>query len=126
MFDNPSAKVKHFIDAMLETGMLPAFACFDVSIVHWVKIYGLTGMYHRLPEDNFVMGVASGVSAGGDLLSSCSGSSCGARSGRPRRLATPTSGLRINARPSGSTPFEAGWKTGFTCLVAAWGRRTRR
>ena len=68
VFDNLSAKVKHFIDAMLETGMLRAFACFDVGIVHRVKIYGLTGMHHRLPEDKLVMAVASGVPAGGDLL----------------------------------------------------------
>ena len=64
VFDNLPAKVKHFIDAMLETGMLPALKCFDVSIVRWVKMYRLTGMYHRLPKDKLVMGVALGVALG--------------------------------------------------------------
>ena len=68
VFDNLPAKVKHFIDAMLETGMLPALKCFDVSIVRWVKMYRLTGMDHRLPKDKLVMGVALGVPAEADLL----------------------------------------------------------
>ena len=62
------AKVKDFIDVMLETGTLPEFECFDVGIVRCVEMYVQTGMYQGLPEYNFVMGVASGMPADPDLL----------------------------------------------------------
>jgi len=69
LFDNQPAKVKDFIDVMLETGTLPEFECFDVGIVRCVEMYVQTGMYtERLPEYNFVMGVESGMPADPDLL----------------------------------------------------------
>ncbi len=67
VFDNPASKVKDFIDVMNEVGIIPEFECFDVGIVRSVGLYIENGMIDHA-DYNFVMGVASGMPADGDLL----------------------------------------------------------
>ena len=68
VFDNPPAKVKDFIDAMMDVNCLPEFECFDVGIVRSVEMYQRVGMYSGPLEYNFVMGVASGMPTDPELL----------------------------------------------------------
>jgi uncharacterized protein (DUF849 family) len=68
VFDNPVAKVQQFLQVMAETGTHPEFECFDVGIVRSVGMYLKAGMFHGVPEYNFVMGVASGMPCDADLL----------------------------------------------------------
>jgi len=67
VFDNPVEKVKAFLDVMAETGTLPEFECFDVGIARSVGMFRKAGMTQHV-DYNFVMGVASGMPADGDLL----------------------------------------------------------
>ncbi|MCK9202736.1 MAG: 3-keto-5-aminohexanoate cleavage protein, partial [Gallionella sp.] len=67
VFDNPVEKVKAFLDVMAETGTLPEFECFDVGIARSVAMFRKAGMTKHV-DYNFVMGVASGMPADGDLL----------------------------------------------------------
>jgi uncharacterized protein (DUF849 family) len=67
VFDNPVEKVKAFLDVMAETGTLPEFECFDVGIARSVEMFRKAGMTQHV-DYNFVMGVASGMPADGDLL----------------------------------------------------------
>ncbi len=67
VFDNPVEKVKGFLDVMAETGTLPEFECFDVGIARSVSMFRKAGMTKHV-DYNFVMGVASGMPADGDLL----------------------------------------------------------
>jgi len=67
VFDNPVEKVKAFLDVMAETGTLPEFECFDVGIARSVSMFRKAGMTQHV-DYNFVMGVASGMPADGDLL----------------------------------------------------------
>jgi len=67
LFDNPVSKVKAFLDAMSECGARPEFECFDVGIVRSVGLYIENGIVEK-GQYNFVMGVASGMPADGDLL----------------------------------------------------------
>lgn len=67
VFDNPVEKVSAFLDVMRETGARPEFECFDVGIVRSAGMYRRAGMADRL-DYNFVMGVASGMPADGELL----------------------------------------------------------
>jgi uncharacterized protein (DUF849 family) len=68
VFDNPVAKVQHFLDVMAECGTHPEFECFDVGIVRSVGMYLQAKMFGGVPEYNFVMGVASGMPCDADLL----------------------------------------------------------
>lgn len=68
VFDNPVEKVARFLEAMTETGAVPEFECFDVGIVRSVGLYVDHGMAPRVPDVNFVMGVASGMPADTALL----------------------------------------------------------
>ena len=70
VFDNPVAKVQQMLDVMRETGTHPEFECFDVGIVRCVAMYLQAGMLEpgRVPELNFVMGVASGMPCDAELL----------------------------------------------------------
>lgn len=68
LFDNAVEKVNDYLKVMKTTDTLPEFECFDVGIVRCVGMYAQTGMYHRTPQYNFVMGVASGQPADPDLL----------------------------------------------------------
>jgi 3-keto-5-aminohexanoate cleavage enzyme len=68
LFDNPVSKVQAFLDAMKDGGARPEFECFDVGIVRCVGMYRQTGMYHHMPQYNFVMGVASGMPTDPELL----------------------------------------------------------
>ena len=67
LFDNPVDKVRAYLDAMMETGALPEFECFDVGIVRSVGMYVENGMAERA-QYNLVMGVASGMPVDADLL----------------------------------------------------------
>jgi 3-keto-5-aminohexanoate cleavage enzyme len=67
VFDNPVEKVSDMLAVMKETGALPEFECFDVGIVRSVGLYLENGMCPSA-QYNFVMGVASGMPADGDLL----------------------------------------------------------
>ena len=71
VFDNPVAKVQHFLDVMAECGTHPEFECFDVGIVRAVGMFVKNGMLKPemgRPEYNLVMGVASGIPCDADLL----------------------------------------------------------
>ncbi len=67
LFDNPVEKVAAMLDAMAEHGAMPEFECFDIGIVRSVGMFIDNGMAER-PDYNFVMGVASGMPADGELL----------------------------------------------------------
>ncbi|MBO6718606.1 MAG: 3-keto-5-aminohexanoate cleavage protein [Rhizobiaceae bacterium] len=67
LFDNPVEKVTAFLEAMGEAGSLPEFECFDTGIVRSVGMYVANGMA-ATAQYNFVMGVASGMPADGELL----------------------------------------------------------
>ena len=67
VFDNPVEKVKAMLDVMRETGALPEFECFDVGIARSVELYRQNGMCESA-QYNYVMGVASGMPADGELL----------------------------------------------------------
>ena len=67
LFDNQVDKVQEMLDAMVESGTLPEFECFDVGIVRSVGLYQENGMAEHI-DYNFVMGVASGMPADPDLL----------------------------------------------------------
>jgi len=68
VFDNPVAKIQQYLDVMNELHIHPEFECFDVGIVRSVGMYLKAGMFHGVPEVNFVMGVASGMPCDVDLL----------------------------------------------------------
>ena len=68
VFDNPVAKIQQYLDVMNELHIHPEFECFDVGIVRSVGMYLKAGMFHGVPEVNFVMGVASGMPCDADLL----------------------------------------------------------
>jgi len=68
LFDNPVEKVQAFLGAMVETGALPEFECFDTGIARCVEMYARTGLYRGHLDYNFVMGVESGMPADPDLL----------------------------------------------------------
>lgn len=68
VFDNPVEKVSAYLDVIYRTGAVPEFECFDVGIVRSVDLYRQTGMVKRVPQYNFVMGVASGMPVDADLL----------------------------------------------------------
>ncbi len=68
LFDNPVDKVKAMLDVMNELGIHPEFECFDVGIVRSVAMYQQAGLFHGVPELNFVMGVASGMPCDAELL----------------------------------------------------------
>src|SRR5260370_25265574 len=68
MFDNAVEKVQDYLDVMKDVDTVPEFECFDVGIVRCVGMYRQTGMYSGPLEYNFVMGVASGMPAGPELL----------------------------------------------------------
>lgn len=68
LFDNPVDKVRAYLDVMNETDTKPEFECFDTGIVRCVAMYVKNGMYKKLPQYNFVMGVDSGMPAEPDLL----------------------------------------------------------
>jgi uncharacterized protein (DUF849 family) len=68
LFDNPVEKVQAFLAAMVETGALPEFECFDTGIVRCVGMYARTGLYLGHLDYNFVMGVESGMPADPELL----------------------------------------------------------
>ena len=68
LFDNTPQKVQHFIDAITGAGSVPEFECFDTGIVRSVGMYQANGMFKGTAQVNFVMGVASGMPARGDLL----------------------------------------------------------
>ena len=67
LFENTVEKVQAMLDAMAETNTLPEMECFDVGIVRSVDMYLRAGMTDSA-QYNFVMGVASGMPADGDLL----------------------------------------------------------
>jgi 3-keto-5-aminohexanoate cleavage enzyme len=66
-FNNPVEKISEMLEAMAQTNTKPEFECFDVGIVRSVNLYVDAGMCVD-PHYNFVMGVASGMPADGDLL----------------------------------------------------------
>jgi len=68
LFDNPVDKVRAYLAVMEETDTKPEFECFDTGIVRCVEMYVKNGMYKKLPQYNFVMGVESGMPAEPDLL----------------------------------------------------------
>jgi 3-keto-5-aminohexanoate cleavage enzyme len=68
LFDNPVEKVGAYLAVMAETDTKPEFECFDTGIVRCVEMYVKNGMYKKLPQYNFVMGVESGMPAEPDLL----------------------------------------------------------
>lgn len=68
LFDNPVEKVRAYLAVMEETDTKPEFECFDTGIVRCVEMYVKNGMYKKLPQYNFVMGVESGMPAEPDLL----------------------------------------------------------
>lgn len=68
LFDNPVDKVRAYLDVMRVTETKPEFECFDTGIVRCVEMYVKNGMYEKLPQYNFVMGVESGMPAEPDLL----------------------------------------------------------
>jgi len=68
LFDNPVEKVRAYLAVMEETDTKPEFECFDTGIVRCVEMYVRNGMYKKLPQYNFVMGVESGMPAEPDLL----------------------------------------------------------
>lgn len=68
VFDNPVEKVQAMLAVMNELHIHPEFECFDVGIVRSVGMYLQAGMFHGVPELNFVMGVASGMPCDADLL----------------------------------------------------------
>jgi len=68
IFDNAPPKVHDFLKVMAETDTQPEFECFDTGIVRSVEMYVRNGMYGGTPKYNFVMGVASGQPADGELL----------------------------------------------------------
>lgn len=68
LFDNMPDKVGHFLDVIKGAGAIPEFECFDTGIVRSVEMYRQTGMFSGTAQMNFVMGVASGMPARGDLL----------------------------------------------------------
>jgi len=68
VFDNPVAKVQQFLAVMDELHIHPEFECFDVGIVRSVAMYLKAGLFHGIPELNFVMGVASGMPCDAELL----------------------------------------------------------
>ena len=68
LFDNPVDKVRAYLEVMEKTDTKPEFECFDTGIVRCVDMYVKNGMYKKLPQYNFVMGVESGMPAEPDLL----------------------------------------------------------
>lgn len=68
LFDNPVEKVRAYLAVMEETDTKPEFECFDTGIVRCVEMYVKNGMYKKLPQYNFVMGVESGMPAEPELL----------------------------------------------------------
>jgi uncharacterized protein (DUF849 family) len=68
LFDNPVEKIAAFLAAMLESGSMPEFECFDTGIVRTAAAIARACGYERSPKYNFVMGVESGMPADPDLL----------------------------------------------------------
>jgi 3-keto-5-aminohexanoate cleavage enzyme len=68
VFDNPVEKLTKYLEVIAEIDAVPELECFDFGIVRSVGLYQAVGMLRRMPQYNFVMGVASGMPADVELL----------------------------------------------------------
>ncbi|MGM0574396.1 MAG: 3-keto-5-aminohexanoate cleavage protein [Myxococcota bacterium] len=68
LFDNNVPKVKRFLDAMEERGVVPECECFDTGIVRSVGLYLHNDMLKPPVHISLVMGVASGMPAKAEWL----------------------------------------------------------
>jgi uncharacterized protein (DUF849 family) len=63
LFDNPVEKVRQFVEAMDQYGVVPECECFDTGIVRSVAMFEQAGMLKAPVHVSLVMGVASGMPA---------------------------------------------------------------